>query len=184
MVVRVLLGTPWTKRGVAIADDNVLIHHYLHLKVIVEPLAVAIPELDVSKVKEPDKIWNMIWCKGDKDCVYFFTTESAAQSLLETCWMPEAFKVIYDEDTYPIAMKYQFCYANHESTQDGCWIRNLYGLKIAGSKLLLPPFSSPSYVAFKLCKNNLDENDQNKATNKKNVASTAATMSNSSTRAE
>ena len=66
-------------------DDNVLIHHYLHPKVIAEPLAVAIPELDVSKVKESDKIWNMVWCKGDKDCVYFFTIESAAQSLLETC---------------------------------------------------------------------------------------------------
>ena len=90
-------------------------------------------------------------------------------------------------------MKCQFCYANRESPQDGCWIMNLYGLKIVGSNLLLPPFSSPSYVAFKLCKNNLDENEQNKATNKKNVASTAATMSpkeeaklesNPSTRAE
>ncbi|KAK7855506.1 protein sombrero, partial [Quercus suber] len=150
-------------------NEDELIYYYLHPKVIGEPLSlggvevVHVPEFDVFRVKEPDKIWDMIWGEDSApDRVYFFTTASAAQSLLETCWRYEASEVIYDENTgYPIAIKRQFYYENHDSPQDGYWIMNEYSLDVEGSMLLLP---SSSHVACELCKNNLDEIDQNETT--------------------
>ena len=152
-------------------NEDELIYYYLHPKVIGEPLSlggvevVHVPEFDVFRVKEPDKIWDMIWGEDSApDCVYFFTTASAAQSLLET-WRYEDSEVIYDENTgYPIAIKRQFYYENHDSPQDGYWIMNEYSLDIEGSMLLLPSGPSSSYVACELCKNNLDEIDQNETT--------------------
>lgn len=153
-------------------NEDELIYYYLHPKVIGEPLSlggvevVHVPEFDVFRVKEPDKIWDMIWGEDSApDRVYFFTTASAAQSLLETCWRSEASEVIYDENTgYPIAIKRQFYYKNHDSPQDGYWIMNEYSLDVEGSMLLLPSGPSSSYVACELCKNNLDEIDQNEIT--------------------
>ncbi|XP_075636820.1 protein CUP-SHAPED COTYLEDON 1-like [Castanea sativa] len=153
-------------------NEDELIYYYLHPKVIGEPLSlggvevVHVPEFDVLRVKEPDKIWDMIWGEDSApDRVYFFTTASAAQSLLETCWRNEASEVIYDENTgYPIALKRQFYYKNHDSPQDGYWIMNEYSLDVEGSMLLLPSGASSSYVACELCKNNLDEIDQNETT--------------------
>lgn len=153
-------------------NEDELIYYYLHPKVIGEPLSlggvevVHVPEFDVFRVKEPDKIWDMIWgADSAPDRVYFFTTASAAQSLLETCWRNEASEVIYDENTgYPIAIKRQFYYKNHDSPQDGYWIMNEYSLDVEGSMLLLPSGPSSSYVACELCKNNLDEIDQNEIT--------------------
>ena len=152
-------------------NEDELIYYYLHPKVIGEPLSlggvevVHVPEFDVFRVKEPDKIWDMIWGEDSApDCVYFFTTASAAQLLLET-WRYEDSEVIYDENTgYPIAIKRQFYYENHDSPQDGYWIMNEYSLDIEGSMLLLPSGPSSSYVACELCKNNLDEIDQNETT--------------------
>nr|POE95984.1 protein sombrero [Quercus suber] len=124
-------------------NEDELIYYYLHLKVIGEPLSlggvevVHVPKFDVFRVKEPDKIWDMIWGEDSApDRVYFFTTASAAQSLLETCWRYEASEVIYDENTgYPIAIKRQFYYENHDSPQHGYWIMNEYSLDVEGSML-------------------------------------------------
>jgi hypothetical protein len=66
-------------------EDEEVVYYYLHPKVIGEPLKSEgfLPELDVNGVKEPHTIWNM-GSNGDQADLYFFTTVSAAQSLLKT----------------------------------------------------------------------------------------------------
>ncbi len=130
-------------------EDEQLVCHYLHPKVIGEPLKYEgfIPELDVNGMKEPHTIWDMVWNgnqgKSSRD-LYFFTTLSAAQSLLKT-WRNVASKVIYDKYTaYPIAIKRKFCYENRESPQHGRWIMYKYSLDVEGSVLLLPSNHSSS----------------------------------------
>ena len=142
-------------------EDEQLVCHHLHPKVIGEPLKYEgfIPELDVNGMKEPHTIWDMVWNgnqgKSSRD-LYFFTTISAAQSLLKT-WRNVASEVIYDKYTaYPIAIKRKFCYKNRESPQHGRWIMYKYSLDVEGSVLLLP--SNHSSLSNVVCQ--LHNNDQ------------------------
>ena len=133
-------------------EDEEVVCYYLHPKVIGEPLKSEgfLPELDVNGVKEPHTIWNM-GSNGHQADLYFFTTVSAAQSLLKT-WRNVSADVIYDKDTgYPVAIKRQFYYQNPDSPQNCRWSMFEYSLDVEGSVLLLPSNHSSSYVICQLC---------------------------------
>ena len=129
------------------SEDEEVVYYYLHPKVIGEPLESegSLPELDLNGVKEPHTIWN-----GDQADLYFFTTVSAAQSLLKS-WSNVSSKVIYEKDTsFPIAIKQQFYYQNPDAPQICCWSMFKYSLDVEGSVLLLPSNQSSSYVVCQL----------------------------------